>query len=70
MLETAHPDNFSEIEALASDYNFFAVRIGTTGGHHLEITVDHQTFISAPLAGLRKLWASALEATLHDEVSA
>jgi phosphoribosylformylglycinamidine synthase len=70
MLVTAHPDSVSEIEALANEYTFLAARIGTTGGHHLEITVDHQTFISAPLAGLRKLWASALEATLHDEVSA
>jgi phosphoribosylformylglycinamidine synthase subunit PurL len=70
MLLTAHPDNVSKIEALANEYTFFAARIGTTGGHHLEITVDHQTFISAPLAGLRSVWASALEATLHDEVSA
>ena len=70
MLLTADPDNVSKIEALADEYSFFAVRIGTTGGRHLEITVDHQTFISAPLAALRKPWASALEATLHDEVSA
>jgi phosphoribosylformylglycinamidine synthase len=70
MLVTTHAENFSRIEALANEYSFFAARIGTTGGDHLEITVDHQTFISAPLAGLRTLWASALEATLHDEVSA
>jgi phosphoribosylformylglycinamidine synthase len=70
MLVTAFPDNVSKIEELADEYSFFAVRIGTTGGHRLEITVDRQTFISAPLAALRKPWASALEATLHDEVSA
>jgi phosphoribosylformylglycinamidine synthase len=70
MLVTANPDNVSKIEGLADEYSFFAARIGTTGGHRLEITVDRQTFISAPLAALRKPWASALEATLHDEVSA
>ena len=70
MLLTADPDNVSKIEALADEYSFFAVRIGTTGGRHLEITVDHQPFISAPLAALRKPWATALEATLHNEVTA
>ncbi len=70
MLITAHPDNVSEIGRLAGEYNFFAARIGTTGGHRLEITVDREPFISAPLASLHHLWASALEATLHGEVTA
>jgi len=70
VLVTAHPDKVAKIEALADEYSFFAARIGITGGHRLEMTVDHQTFISASLAALRKSWASALEATLHDEVSA
>jgi phosphoribosylformylglycinamidine synthase II len=70
VLVTAHPDKLSKIEALADEYSFFAARIGTTGGQRLEITVDRQTFISTSLSALRKPWASALEATLHDEVSA
>jgi len=70
VLITAHPDSVSEIERLAGKHNFLAARIGTTGGHRLEISVDGEPFISAPLAGLRKPWASALEATLHGEVTA
>jgi phosphoribosylformylglycinamidine synthase len=70
MLVTAHPDNVSEIGRLAGEYRFLTACIGTTGGDRLEISVDHESFISAPLADLRKLWASALEATLHGEVTA
>jgi phosphoribosylformylglycinamidine synthase len=70
ILVTAHPDNVSEIGRLAGEYNFFAARIGTTGGKRLEISVDREPFISAPLASLRQPWASALEATLHGEVPA
>ncbi len=55
---------------MAGQHNFFSARIGTTGGNRLEILVDGETFISAPLAELRALWASALEANLHNEVSA
>jgi phosphoribosylformylglycinamidine synthase len=70
VLVTAHPDNVSEIERLAGKHRFLAARIGTTGGRLLEISVDGEPFISAPLADLRKPWASALEATLHGEVTA
>ncbi len=70
MLVTAHPSNVSKIEALAGEYSFFAVRIGTTGGRRLEISVDHEPFISAPLVDLRKTWGEFLEATLHGEVTA
>ncbi len=70
MLVTAHPDNLSEIVKLAGENRFLAARIGTTGGDRLEISVDREPFISAPLADLRKPWATALEATLHGEVTA
>ena len=70
LIVTADPKNLSEIDAMAGQYNFFSARIGTTGGHRLEITVDGETFISAPLEELRKPWASALEANLHGEVLA
>jgi phosphoribosylformylglycinamidine synthase len=70
VLVSTHTSNLSAIEKLAGKYNFLAARIGTTGGHRLEISVDGEPFITAPLAGLRKPWASALEATLHGEVSA
>jgi phosphoribosylformylglycinamidine synthase len=70
LIVTAHPGKISEIEKLADEYSFFVARIGTTGGSNLEISVDRQTFISAPLTALRKPWAESLEATLHDEVMA
>ncbi|MGD0902912.1 MAG: phosphoribosylformylglycinamidine synthase subunit PurL [Terracidiphilus sp.] len=70
VLVSTHPSNASAIENLAGKYNFLAARIGSTGGQRLEISVDGEPFISAPLADLRKPWASALEATLHGEVTA
>jgi phosphoribosylformylglycinamidine synthase len=70
VLLTTHASNIAEIERLAGEYSFLSARIGTTGGSKLEITVDGEPFIHAPLAELRKPWASALEATLHGEVTA
>jgi hypothetical protein len=60
----------AEIEKLANRYSFFVARIGVTGGNSLEISVDRQPLISAPLADLRQPWAKSLEAALHDEVTA
>jgi phosphoribosylformylglycinamidine synthase len=70
VLITAPGENVSRIEKLAAEYNFFAARIGVTGGNRLQITVDREPFIDAPLEELRNSWATALEANLHDEVPA
>jgi phosphoribosylformylglycinamidine synthase len=70
VLITTHPSNVSVIEKLAGEYSFLTARIGTTGGNRLEISVDHEPFISASLASLRSPWAESLEATLHGEVTA
>ncbi len=70
ILVTTDPSNVSAIEGLAAKYNFLTARIGATGGNRLEISVDHQPFISVSLESLRTRWASALEATLHGEVTA
>ncbi|MFZ0743229.1 MAG: AIR synthase related protein, partial [Terracidiphilus sp.] len=70
LLVTTPPDNVSAIEKLAGEYSFFAARIGTTGGNRLDISVDRESFISAPLSDLRKPWADSLEATLHGQVLA
>jgi phosphoribosylformylglycinamidine synthase len=70
LLVTTHPSNLSIIEKLAGKFNFLTAHIGTTGGDRLKITVDGESFISAPLADLRKPWTSSLEAILHDEVTA
>jgi phosphoribosylformylglycinamidine synthase len=70
ILITAAPGDLAEIDAMANQSNFLSARIGTTGGNRLEILVDGEAFISAPLDELRTLWASSLEAVLHDEVLA
>ena len=67
---SAAENHISAIEKLAGEYNFLIARIGTTGGDRLEISVDRQPLISASLAELQGLWAHALEAALHDEVTA
>jgi phosphoribosylformylglycinamidine synthase len=70
VLVTTDPSNVATIERLAAKHRFLAARIGTTGGHRLDIAVDGEPFISASLASLCKPWASALEATLHGEETA
>jgi phosphoribosylformylglycinamidine synthase subunit PurL len=67
---TAKPADVDEIEKLADEHGFLAVRIGITGGDKLEISVEHEPFISASLAELREPWAESLEAALHNEVLA
>src|SRR6202041_2824734 len=70
LLVTARPEHVPEIEELAAEYSFNVARLGTTGGAALEISVDRQKFISAPLAALPTGRAESPEATLHDEVPA
>jgi len=70
MLISAPAHNVTEIEKIANELGFFTARIGATGGHRLEISVDGQPFISASVEELRTPWATALEATLHGEVLA
>jgi phosphoribosylformylglycinamidine synthase len=70
VLVSADPTRFAQIESLADEFGYYAARIGTTGGDRLEISVYKDPFISASLSSLRKPWATALEATLHDEVLA
>ncbi|WP_058188220.1 phosphoribosylformylglycinamidine synthase subunit PurL [Terracidiphilus gabretensis] len=67
---TAKSADVDEIEKLADEYGFIAARIGVTGGGNLEISVNHEPFISASLAELREPWAESLEAALHREVLA
>ena len=67
VLVTAAPTDFPEIEKLAAENNIFAVTIGATGGHRLEITVDGDQFVTAALDSLRRPWDTALESTLRNE---
>jgi phosphoribosylformylglycinamidine synthase len=70
VLVTAAPDTINDIQAIAAEHNYIAAKIGATGGDRLQITVDREPFISAPLEDLRHIWADALEASLHGEVIA
>ena len=70
VLLSADPHRVTEIEEIAEHFDFNVARVGTTGGNRLEVSVYGDTFISASLADLRNPWASALEAALHNEVTA
>jgi phosphoribosylformylglycinamidine synthase len=70
VLISTDPSNISAIEKLAGEYSYLAARIGSTGGDKLEISVYSDALISAPLKELKTIWASALEANLHNEVVA
>jgi phosphoribosylformylglycinamidine synthase subunit PurL len=67
VLVTADPGRVAEIDAMASERNFLCARIGATGGKQLEILVDGEPFISAPLSALQALWANSLEVNLRGE---
>ena len=69
VLLTAAHEHLSRIEKLAAEYNFLAARIGVTGGTKLQINVDREPFIDASLEELRNVWANALEAAIHNEVT-
>ena len=69
IVSAAH-DRVTAIEKAAEDFGFFCARIGSTGGSRLEISVDRELFIAAPIAELRTIWADALETNLHEEVRA
>jgi phosphoribosylformylglycinamidine synthase subunit PurL len=58
VLVTTAPQQRLRDRKLAGEYSFLAARIGTTGGDRLEISVDGEPFISAPLGRTRKPWAS------------
>ncbi len=70
VLITCDPGQVAEINTMAGEHNLLCARIGTTGGKRLEILVDGEPFISAPLSELRAPWADALEANLHGEARA
>ena len=63
MIVSTDPRNLPRSTTMAGQYNFFSARIGTTGGSRLEISVDGEPFISAPLAELRS--ALGLRAGSH-----
>jgi phosphoribosylformylglycinamidine synthase subunit PurL len=70
VLLSADPGQAGAIEELADEYGYNFARIGTTGGHRLEISVYGNAFISASVDELRKPWTQALESALHEEVTA
>ena len=70
VLLTADPARVSEIEDIADHFKFNIIRIGTTGGDRVEISVYGDVFISASIWELREAWARSLEAALHNEVTA
>ncbi len=70
VLLSATPNQVAAIRELAEESGFSCNRIGTAGGDRLEISVYGDRLVSASLDDLRRPWAEALEAALHDEMTA
>jgi len=70
VLASAATKDVRAIRELAEESGFFCTQIGTTAADRLEISVYGDVLISTTIAELRAGWAKALEAALHDEVTA
>ncbi len=70
VLLSATPNRVAAIRELAEESGFSCSRIGTTGGDRVQISVYGDRLVSASLDDLRRSWADALEAALHDEMTA
>jgi phosphoribosylformylglycinamidine synthase len=55
------PANLSRIQAVAEEFGIFADVLGETGGDTLQIVVEDQVVVSAPLGELRDAYEGALE---------
>jgi phosphoribosylformylglycinamidine synthase len=58
------PANLSRIQAVAEEFGIFADVLGETGGDTLQIVVEDQVVVSAPLGELRDAYEGALERAL------
>jgi phosphoribosylformylglycinamidine synthase subunit PurL len=58
------------IDIAEKEFGFYADIVGQTTADYLTIFWSDRACIQSPLAELQTLWASALEANLHNEVTA
>src|SRR5262249_16055180 len=58
------------IQQIAADPELFADVLGETGGDRLEIRIDGQVVVSAPVAELNDAYEGALEKALRTEAAA
>lgn len=65
VVSTSNP---AEVEAIASEFNVPALRIGRTGGASLAIANRGSLLIDVPVAQLKERWATALESKLEAEI--
>jgi phosphoribosylformylglycinamidine synthase len=71
VLVTCDPKSVQAIKDIAEDFGFVtAIDIGTIGGGRIEISIGDRNLIDISVIGVRQPWSTALEATLHDEVTA
>ena len=61
------PQQVPRIQQLAEKFGVAADLIGATIADNLEIMVDGEPVVSAPVAALREAWGAALERALHTE---
>ncbi len=60
-------ENLLEIKEIAVKYGVAALPIGVTQAENLEVLLDAEAVVSAPVAKLKQAWESALERVLHSE---
>ena len=65
VLVAVPPENARSVRQAAAEFGVEAPVIGETGGSRLRISLNGRDCIDAPVAGLHRLWDSALEAELE-----
>jgi phosphoribosylformylglycinamidine synthase len=60
-------ENVPNIQQVAVKYGVAALSIGVTQAENLEIVLDGEAVVSAPVARLKRAWEGALEKALHTE---
>jgi len=67
---TCRPEVVEEIRAIATLHGVWVNQIGITGSDRLQIDVSSRPILNESIAELQQSWSNALEAMLHDEVTA
>ena len=61
------PASTEDIKKRVESFGLRAERIGQTINHNLEISVNGEVRVSAPVSELKQVWATSLQSALHVE---
>jgi phosphoribosylformylglycinamidine synthase len=67
ILISCDQNHVERIKQIAIQFALSAEIVGNTVPEKLEIRIDGDAYVSAPVSQLKQVWASALEAALHTE---